>query len=390
MNRTGLESGPTMPSEVSTSKTSGGRPRTSTRNPEALRGRLARWLGRALGPDSHPSVSIGEGPASTGMSSETILLDASWREGGVDRVGAYVVRLPPAPDAYPVFPHYDFARQVRAMRLVRERSAVPVPRIAWYEPDPAALGAPFFVMERVEGLVPPDVMPYVFESWLSKAPTADQARLQRNAVRILVGVHGVRATGEELAFLEFDQPGDTALRRHFSDQKAYYAWLRAGRGFDLIERMFAWLEARWPTHASGATLCWGDARIGNVLWRDFEPAAVLDWESVALAPREVDLGWLIFFHRYFQDYADQAQLPGMPGFLRRDDVAATYAEESGYEPRELEWYLAYAALRQALVSIRVSGRRVHFGEQPEPADPQDLIMHRGMLDRILEGSQIWT
>lgn len=49
--------------------------------------------------------------------------------------------------------------QYRTMRLVAERANLPVPRVLWPEEGPETLGAPFFVMERVEGLVPPDVMP---------------------------------------------------------------------------------------------------------------------------------------------------------------------------------------------------------------------------------------
>ena len=43
-------------------------------------------------------------------------------------------------------------------------------------------------------------------------------------------------------------------------------------------------------------LNWGDARVGNILYRDFAPIAVLDWEMATVGPREVDLAWMIFLH----------------------------------------------------------------------------------------------
>ena len=50
-------------------------------------------------------------------------------------------------------------------------------------------------------------------------------------------------------------------------------------------------------------LNWGDARVGNILYRDFAPIAVLDWEMATVGPREVDLAWMIFLHAFFHDMA---------------------------------------------------------------------------------------
>ena len=57
---------------------------------------------------------------------------------------------------------------------------------------------------------------------------------------------------------------------------------------------------------------WGDARIGNIIYRDFEPVAVLDWEMAGLGPPALDLGWMIYLHRFFQDLAEQMGMKGMP------------------------------------------------------------------------------
>ena len=79
-------------------------------------------------------------------------------------------------------------------------------------------------------------------------------------------------------------------------------------------------------------LCWGDSRIGNVMYQDFAPVAVLDWEMATLGPREMDLGWMAFLHRFFEDIAGLANLPGLPDFLRLPDLAQTYAEITGPHP----------------------------------------------------------
>ena len=68
--------------------------------------------------------------------------------------------------------------QAATMRAVRAHCpAVPVPEVLWDEPDPGVLGAAFFVMERIDGVVPPDILPYNFVSWVTEASDEERARL---------------------------------------------------------------------------------------------------------------------------------------------------------------------------------------------------------------------
>jgi aminoglycoside phosphotransferase (APT) family kinase protein len=360
------------------------RPQTSTRDRTALHRRLVAWLGTKV---DDPEVSELVVPESNGMSSETLLFDATWGGSGAGRrvEQPCAARLRPDPAAVPVFPVYDLERQFRVMRLVGERTAVPVPRTLWFEADTDAIGTPFFVMERVEGQVPPDIMPYPFGSWLSEAPLAEQRRLQDASVRVLAELHGALVGPDDVAFLELDRPGDTSLRRHLAEQSAYYEWVVADGGRSpLIERTFAWLEQHWPTDEGQTVISWGDSRIGNIMYRDFEPVAVLDWEMVALGPREIDLGWMVYLHRFLDDIALEAGLPGMPHFMRMEDAATVYERHSGHSPRNLDFFTMYAALRHAIVMSRVARRQVLFGEIEMPEDPDDMIMHRATLEQMLE------
>ena len=136
-------------------------------------------------------------------------------------------------------------------------------------------------------------------------------------------------------------------------------------------------------------LSWGDARIGNIIYRGFEPAAVLDWEMAALGPRELDVGWFIFLHRFFQDIAEFFGAEGLPGFLRRSNVERCYRELSGQPLRDLDFYLVYAAVRHAIVMARIKRRMIHFGEDEVPADPDDYVLHRASLEQLLAGTYRW-
>lgn len=190
------------------------RPRTTTRDPETLALRLTAWLDARL---PGAEVTGVRAPESNGMSSETLLFD-------IDHPGtplrACAVRLAADPDAYTVFPVYGLRRQYETMRDVARHTDLPVPRVLWLEEDPAPLGAPFFVMERVEGRVPPDVMPYTYEgNWLHSATDGERARLEEATISVIARLHDQYPVGS---------CEGSALRRHVDAQRDYYAWVVDG------------------------------------------------------------------------------------------------------------------------------------------------------------------
>ncbi|MFG2378170.1 phosphotransferase family protein [Streptomyces sp. NPDC048504] len=356
------------------------RPRTTTRDPEELAQRLTAWLDARLPGAKAVGIRV---PASNGMSSETLLFDIEHPEPPFH---ACALRLAADPAAYTVFPVYDLPRQFRTMRLVADRTDLPVPKVCWLEEDPGPLGAPFFVMERAEGRVPPDVMPYTYEgNWLHAATDAERAHLEAASVGLIARLHD-QVPLTEAGFLTLPGDGD-ALHRHVASQRAYYEWVVDGLARSpLIESAFDRLTELWPAAPGEPVLNWGDARIGNVVYDGFDPVAVLDWEMAAPAPREVDLGWTVYLHRFFQDLTVAFGQPGLPEFFRRDRVEARYAELTGHTPRDMDFYTLYAALRHAIVMLRIAYRQVHFGEVAVPADPDTLILHHGSLRAMVQGS----
>ncbi|WP_448222916.1 phosphotransferase family protein [Gordonia iterans] len=143
-------------------------------------------------------------------------------------------------------------------------------------------------MARVDGRVPPDVMPYTFGSWVTEATAEERDAMVRNTVGVLARIHATPLDGAPLAL---PNDGETPLRAHLRRLREFYDWASAGRtGSPLIERAFAHVEARLPEE-SEPVLSWGDARIGNVMYDGVEPVAVLDWEMATVGPRELDLAW---------------------------------------------------------------------------------------------------
>lgn len=360
----------------------------TSRDPAWLREAMQRWLAGRLPPGSDVSVGELRPTSANGMSSETLLFDASWNDGADRRrQERLVARVAPDARDVPVFPSYDLTRQYRLIGLVGKLTDVPVPDLWWNEEGTDALGSPFFVMSRVEGVVPPDVMPYNFgDSWLHDASPQDQRRLQDSTIRALAGIHELDAADPRFTFLAFDEPGTTRLAQHLAHTRRWYEFCAAQGGRSaVIEQALAWLEEHMPAEGI-SVVCWGDCRIGNVMYRDFDPVAIFDWEMAGLGPRELELAWIIYAHRVFEDLASDLGVGGMPDFLRREDVVETYESLTGHTARNLEWYLAYACLQYGIVFLRTGHRSVHFGQRPPPGHVDELIMNRAAIERMLAGT----
>ena len=211
--------------------------------------------------------------------------------------------------------------------------------------------------------------------------------MQDNTVEILATLHSIPNARQVFGFLQdVDPPGETALHRHFGWLKNWYAFSVPDIGRSpLVERALTWLEAHFPADvaAQEPVLVWGDSRIGNVMYRDFTPVAVLDWEMATVGPREFDLAWISYAHMVFQELTGLAGLPGMPDFLREEDVRATYRDLTGVDVGDLDWFYVYSGVVWACVFMRTGARRVHFGEIEKPDDIETLFYHAPLLKRMI-------
>jgi aminoglycoside phosphotransferase (APT) family kinase protein len=358
----------------------------SSRDTSTLPTVISQWLSTVMPGGVAPQITVESGIDANGMSSETIILTGRWDEDGRQREEKWVARVAPTAEDVPVFSSYRMDHQFDVIRLVAEKTDVPVPRVRWLQADGSVLGAPFFLMDYVEGQVPPDIMPYTFgNNWFADAPAERQRELQDSTVDVIADLHSIPDPEQTFGFLS-DGSDPNALRRNLNWLKDWYEFAAADLGrSSLIERALDWLEANWPADVAAAdpVLVWGDSRVGNVLYADFRPVAVLDWEMAVLGPREMDVAWIIFAHTVFQELAGLAGMPGLPDFMRADDVRARYAERTGIELGDLHWFYVYAGVIWACVFMRTSARRAHFGEIEKPDDVESLFYHGALLKRLI-------
>jgi aminoglycoside phosphotransferase (APT) family kinase protein len=365
-----------------------GRLQRSARDISTLPGVMSQWLSTVMPGGTSPQVTVESGVDSNGMSSETIILTGRWDADGEAHEEKWVARVAPAEADVPVFSSYRMDHQFDVIRLVGELTDVPVPRVRWLEPTGDVLGTQFFLMDYVSGVVPPDVMPYTFgDNWFADSPAESRRELQDNTVDVLAKLHAIPDVEETFGFLAVgDEPN--ALRRNLDWLKAWYQFAVPDIGRSpLVEQALDWLDANWPEDVAATVpvLVWGDSRVGNVLYENYKPVAVLDWEMATLGPREMDVAWMVFAHMVFQELAGLAGMPGLPDFMREDDVKASYAAKTGAELGDLNWFYIYSGVIWCCVFMRTSARRVRFGEIEKPDDVETLFYHGALLRRLIGG-----
>ncbi|HEY1732949.1 MAG TPA: phosphotransferase family protein [Acidimicrobiales bacterium] len=339
-------------------------PDNAGRDPAEVANTLSAWLATKLPAGADPEVADVNAPAANGFSNETILCRATWTDDGQRTTRRLVVRV--APTRHLLFLDAHFSTQYRVMKTLADAGAgVALPPLGWYEEDDQWLGVPFFTMDHVDGLVPPDNLPYTMEGWVVDATPEQQERMWWRGLDALATVHRTdwRALG-------LDWLGDPGRGRPGLDQQlAYYRefldWSARGRPQPVTEAIWEWLLANRPDEDGDVVLCWGDSRVGNIIWDDFAPVAVLDWEMATLGQPELDLGWWLYFDRQF---TEGLNVPRPPGFPSHEATVERYAELVGRPVRNLDYYEIFSGFRFAVIMCRLTDLLVESGQLPEDTD----------------------
>lgn len=238
-------------------------------------------------------------------------------------------------------------REYRIMKALAG-SGVPVPEMVLFEDDPAVLGTPFFIMERLEGEV-------ADSSALPDLAQDSRRALYLDAARVLARLHRLDWKGAGLA--------------GFGKTTGYYARqvIRWGKQWEasrtradgLVDALAAWFAANVPPE-NATTIVHGDYRIGNLI---HNPASgritgVLDWELSTLGDPMADLGHWMMFYRLAPDQLggiagldlDARGIPGPAEFLDR------YRAEGGAQSDFTPFHQAFAFYRMAIIFEGITAR----------------------------------
>ncbi|MFI1968531.1 phosphotransferase family protein [Streptomyces cinnamoneus] len=352
------------------------------RDPSRAREVITRWLTDRFPADGTPTVGSLSTPAETGFSGETLLCDATWDHRGRSLVRPLAVRVAPA--GHRLLPESPWHRQVRLQELLAGTD-VPVARIHGSEPSGDLLGAPFVVMERIEGRVPGDIPSYHRSGWLAELPPADRAQVWNGGLRVMARLHRLDPDALDLSFLDDPAHGAAGIGRQFGECLAHLEFYGV-QDDPVVARAADWLRKHRPEEPDPPRLLWGDARIGNIIYSGHTPVALLDWEMATLGAPESDLAWYLFTDRYLSEGLGLPRLPGLPS---RQETVAAYASLLGRPLRDLTFYEVFSAFRFSLITSRVTrlmtGTGIHWPGGRTPYVQSAALLVRA-LDEADEGA----
>ncbi|MFB8074153.1 phosphotransferase family protein [Streptomyces californicus] len=254
-----------------------------------------------------------------------------------DGTGQWVVRRPPL--GHVLATAHDMAREYRVISGLHP-TAVPVPEPLLLCEDDAVLGAPFYVMEYVEGV------PYRTAEQLAPLGPERTRAAVLGLVDTLVDLHAVDPGAVGLG--DFGRP-EGFLERQL---RRWGKQLDASRNRELadVDALHADLGRSLPA-SPAPTVVHGDYRLDNVLLGpDERIRAVLDWEMSTLGDPLTDLGLLVM-------YSSDLGLPespvsttsGAPGHPSPAELIERYAARSGRDTSAISWYTAFAWFKLAVI-----------------------------------------
>jgi aminoglycoside phosphotransferase (APT) family kinase protein len=278
---------------------------------------------------------------------------------------------------------HDVLREYKILDAIKDE-AVAIARPIISCDDPSVFGAPFYVMQRIDGSA---ILTHVPEQW-ARTPES-QGRALEELIDALAAIHAVdwRACGlGDLAHLGEYLPHQ--ITRWLAQLASY-----EGRELPSAVSIAAWLETHRPPDQPSA-LCHGDYKLDNVLFAPESPprlAAVVDWEMAGIGDPLVDLAWALIFH------------PGPDGTIHlgtskdpkfavealpdRGQLIARYARQSARDTTAIGWYDVFARWKLA-IALEGSYAKFMRGQSDKPLHEffgmqADLLLESA--ERIIEG-----
>ena len=338
---------------------------------EARRSNLERWIAAAM-----PQATVVElspfTPVSSGFSNVTLFTELRWTDADGDHLTELVLRVQPPEGG--LFPNYDLRLQYDVMAAL-SGTAIPVPEVAWFIDDPEVLGAPCFLMHRVHGEVASGFRPGFHGHGLFFDASLDRRRrMWLGCLDVIASLHTLDATTLSLpdSLIRYSDGRDAVLGM-LDVIEGQLQW--AGIGPPVLDEALRYLRAKAPESAE-ATLCWGDARPGNLIYRDGRVAAALDWELAHICPPEADVAYFLLIDEVVAELNDVPRLPGLPDAA---ETVAYYESRVGRPVENLEYHRTLQALRLAVMlvlTVRLSPPQLSF--------PSDYLTNNIPTRRLAE------
>jgi aminoglycoside phosphotransferase (APT) family kinase protein len=259
----------------------------------------------------------------------------------------WVVRRPPL--GHVVATAHDMVREYRVLEGLAT-TTVPVPNVYALCDDPEVLGAPFYVMEKVDGRILRDA------DDMASLAAEDARRCSLELVDVLARLHAVDYQAVGLG--EFGRP-DGFLARNVARWGKQWAANKT-RDVPEIDELVRRLDRALPESGPPA-IVHGDYRLDNTMLASDDAGrivAVLDWEMSTLGDPLTDLGLFLVYWGGTETAAVRSTqaVATVPGFLSSDEITERYAEQSGRNLAHLDFYVVFAMYKLAVILEGINAR----------------------------------
>ena len=305
-------------------------------------GRIGAYLERTLG--LRGKVAVRQFPG--GYSNLTYLVTAGHRE--------LVLRRPPF--GTKAASAHDMGREYRILKALKPVYAYVPEALAFCE-DPEVMDAPFYVMERLRGIILRKDLPRGLDY------TQDRARiLCTNLLAVHHELHAIDYNATGLA--DLGRP-EGYVRRQVEGWSGRY---RAARTEDVpdFEAVMAWLADHQPADSPRPGLVHNDFRLDNAVLDPADPVriiGILDWEMATVGDPLMDLGNSL---AYWVEAGDSEEMQALrmmpthiPGALTRAELVAEYARRSGHRIEDMVFYYTFGLFRLAVIAQQIYYRYFH-------------------------------
>lgn len=244
---------------------------------------------------------------------------------------------------------HDMGREHRVISALRD-TAVPVPRVLGLCTDPDVIGAPFYVMEKLDGVT------LRTQQDTSRLTEQQRGQLADAMVDALVALHSVAP--EAVGLDDWGRPDgylERQLRRWRRQWEASFTRVRPE-----VEELLTRLGSALPaSHLPG--IVHGDFKLDNMMVDRDDPAriiGVLDWEMSTLGDTLTDLGILCSFWDQEGEFHNPitAGANALPGFPTRREIVEKYAAARDVEVADIDWYMVFADFKIAVILEGIHAR----------------------------------
>ena len=333
---------------------------TSGIDPDTKKVRLEEWLKTKL-PLAEDLSITSMNKAAGGFGSPIRFFDLRWKEQGKEKTETLLIQQEPRKPP----PDYNLAMQFHIMKCLCD-TEVPVPKVYWFEEDRNILGTPFFIMAKVEGeILDPQVPGQEPRGLLYEADPVRRTKLWEHAIEVIAKINTLDWKSLGISFLYIPKSGFTAIEKQIAIYERLAKWV------DVVPPSFLASAFNWfkqnkfnPRYLS---LCWGDARPGNLMYRNDGVVAVLDWDMVHIGPPESDLAWFLALDWMTSEECAGLRVPRWEGLPDREEAIKHYEAAAKRNLDNFFYHDAFAMLRMGIIFSQIVKYQIVKGMPETPS-----------------------